>query len=191
MRIDYDAGTQRVQAELDALQARLQARTPRLRARGLPLAGLTHLRVHQRSADGEHYFYIEDVRARLLAGYVVFNRLVDIDRALDPYVRSPHARFRPAYQRQGVATWLYRQMLDAGVSLLSGARQSAAAHALWRALGRRYPMGFVRLQGRELTALGPAISLDVFDDLHTRLLLCGAGWDIAQLLRQARRRRQA
>ena len=94
-----------------------------------------------READGEHYVYVEDTARGCLAGYTVFNRLIEVDRRTDPHVRAPHSRYAPDYQRRGIATAVYEWGLEQGFCLLSGARQSAGAHALWLALGRRFQLG--------------------------------------------------
>jgi len=73
-----------------------------------------------RVADGEHYVYVEDVARRRLAGYVVFNRLIELDRRADPHLRAPHARFSADYQRRGLATAIYRDL-----PLVAGGRQYA------------------------------------------------------------------
>lgn len=177
MRIDVDRD-ERIETELDALYERGVTRKGQ---DGLPVPGLPHLRLHRRIADGEWYVYVEDVGRARLAGCTVFNRVVEIDRRLDPHVRSPHSRFRRAYQRLGLATRIYAEVLEGGTCLLSGARQSPAAHALWQALGRRHPLWYVNVRERRLALLGTGVAPAVFQDLHTRLLLCGAGWDAEHL----------
>lgn len=175
MRIDVERDPQRMQAELDILYERFFAPMGRPGLTAVDWNAPPHLRCYRRTADGEHYVYVEDALRGRLAGCVVFNRLPRLDRRLDAHVRSPHSRFRPAYQRQGLATLIYRHVLDAGICLVSGARQSPAAHRLWQKLGQHYPLGYVRLDGRRVTPLPP--QADGLDDLDTRLLLCGVGWD--------------
>ncbi len=80
--------------------------------------------------------------------------------------------------RPGVG--LYRWALDGGLCLLSGARQSAGAHALWQSLGSRYVLGYVDLRCKTLTYLGEQVSTAVQDDLHTRMLLLGHGWSLGR-----------
>lgn len=180
MRLDVSPTPDRLDAELDALQVRLPDYLRH--ARRLPDApGLPHYRLHVRTADGEHYVYVHDPVTGRLAGCTVFNRLVEIDRRLDPYVRSPHSRYRPRDQRRGLASWIYGHMLASGVCLLSGARQSPAAHALWRALGARFPLTHAQLRRRQLHDLGTSVSPAQLDALETRLLLCGAGWNATRL----------
>jgi len=178
VRIDVRPDDARLEAELDALHARLAA------AGRLPApqpAGCGGLRVWRHETDGEFHVYVEDARAGLLAGCTVFNRLIEVDRRLDRWVRSPHSRYRPAYRRLGLASLVYRRELDAGFCLISGARQSAAAHALWQALARRYECGYVRLYGKRLAKLGAAPPPDERDGLLMRMALCGRGWTLARL----------
>ena len=182
MRVDVERDAHRLEGELDALYVRLLARVPAAALAGVPLAGFPHLRLLRRTAHGEHYVYVHDAQRRCLAGCTVFNRLAGLDRALDAHVRSPHSRLRPAYQRLGLATAIYRDMLERGICLVSGARQSPGAHRLWRALARDYPLSYVRLHGRRIADAGRSIERRVFDDLDTRLLLCGAGWSAARLV---------
>ncbi|SFC43987.1 hypothetical protein SAMN05216344_11765 [Polaromonas sp. OV174] len=111
-----------------------------------------------------------------LAGYTVFNRLVELERRADRYLRAPHSKYDPAYQRRGLATAVYRWGLDAGLCLMTGARQSPGAHALWHALARRYELGYVDLRSKTLRYLGPQVRPQVLDDLHTRMILLGQGW---------------
>ncbi|WP_018308662.1 hypothetical protein [Cupriavidus sp. UYPR2.512] len=113
-----------------------------------------------------------------LAGYAVFNRLIEVGRRADPWVRAPHTKFAPAYQRRGLARAPYRWALDGGLCLLSGARQSAGANALWQALAADYPMGYVDLRHKTLSWLGQAVDAPVREGLHTRMLLLGRGWTL-------------
>ncbi|WP_225784186.1 N-acetyltransferase [Xenophilus sp. Marseille-Q4582] len=171
LRIDVGAPPPSVEAELDALQQRFEARVrAHCTCLGLPLGGL---RAWHREADGEHHVYIECPVARRLVGHVVFNRLIEIHRSLDPHVRSPHTRIAPAYQGRGVASTVYRWALDAGFSLVSGARQSPGAHALWHALGRHYHLSYVQLVRKELRLLGPQAAPALREGLDTRLMLFG------------------
>lgn len=172
LRIDVDTRPAGIDEELQQVYGRLTCGT--LHCACTPLASqLPGLKLWHRQADGEHYVYVEDVPARRLAGYTVFNRLVEVNRAVDPHVRSPHSKYAPAYQRRGIATAVYAWALDSGLCLVSGARQSAGAHALWRALGRRYGLGYVQLQARRLRYLGPQVAPAQADRLDTRLMLWG------------------
>lgn len=138
-----------------------------------------------RVADGEHYVYVEDVARRRLAGYVVFNRLIELDRRADPHLRAPHARFSADYQRRGLATAIYRWWLEAGNTLISGARQSAGAHALWRSLSRHYELFHVDLRDKRLRYLGYTVNERTRRDLHTRIVLLGREWDRERLAEHA------
>ncbi|CAG2157154.1 N-acetyltransferase [Cupriavidus numazuensis] len=180
LRVDVSPETAEVEHELGALHDRM--RRPGDRLHGMPdmPSGLPGLRLRFREADGEIFVYVEDVASRQLAGYTVFNRLIEVGRRADPWVRSPHTKFAPAYQRLGLASGLYRLALDGGLCLLSGARQSAGAHALWQSLGRRYALGYVDLRYKTLTYLGEQVSAVVKDDLHTRMLLLGHGWTLGR-----------
>lgn len=184
MRIDVDRDLHRMEVELDLLYERHLARPGRPGLERLPVDAPPRFRLYRRIADGEWHVYVEDVLQQRLAGCTVFNRLPGLDRRLDAHVRSPHSRLRPAYQRRGLATLIYRHALDAGLCLISGARQSPAAHRLWQSLGRRYALSYVRLEDRGIVDLGAEVDEDVFDELDTRLLLCGAGWDAASLAGQ-------
>ena len=115
LRTDVDFNNEDIERELDALYERMQ--TP-----GTPLHGMTFddgtlpgFRIHTREADGETYVYVEDVAARRLAGYTVFNRLIELDRRADPHLRAPHSKYALAYQRRGLASTVFRRALDGGM----------------------------------------------------------------------------
>lgn len=180
LRIDV-AAPPRLEEELEALY-------DRLRRPGDALHGLPVICMHFpgfvfrfREADGEYYIYVEDVARRRLAGYTVFNRLVEVNRRTDPYLRAPHSRYAPAYQRRGIATAIYRWWLEAGKCLITGARQSMGANALWHSLGKRYELTYVDLRNKSLRALGRQVDPATRDDLHTRMLLLGKGWELGRL----------
>ncbi|SPA55540.1 N-acetyltransferase [Cupriavidus taiwanensis] len=178
LRIDVELTPAEIERELDALHGRIGRPGDRLHAMPALPAGAQGLRLRYREADGEYYVYVEDVMQRRLAGYTVFNRLVEVGRRADPWVRAPHTKFAPAYQRRGLARALYRWALDGGLCLLSGARQSAGAHALWQALAPDYAMGYVDLRSKTLTWLGGDVDAATRDGLHTRMLLLGRGWTL-------------
>ncbi|KWK00157.1 hypothetical protein [Burkholderia stagnalis] len=179
MRIDVQHCQHTIDDELDTLHARLHQ--PGHRLYGLPAVtlGASGLIVRHREADGEYFLYVEDPAARQLAGYTVFNRLPEIPRRADRYLRAPHSKFRIAYQRRGLASTLYRWGLDAGLCLISGARQSHGAAWLWTMLAHDYLHGFVDVEGRALRYLGECVPDDVHGALHTRRLLLGTGWTVA------------
>jgi hypothetical protein len=144
-------------------------------------SGIPCFRLHTREADGELYIYVEDIAQRRLAGYTVFNRLIELDRRADRYLRAPHSKYAAGYQRRGLASAVYRRALESGWCLMSGARQSAGAHALWESLARRYPSGYVRVERKRLTYLGARVSGAVLDSLETRRMLLGGGWTVEGL----------
>lgn len=187
LRIDVQLPADTLEQELDALQARLQR--PGDPLHGLPGRdfGPPDLLLRQRQADGELYLYVEDIARGRLAGYTVFNRLIELDRRADRHLRAPHSRYRAAYQRRGLAGALYRWVLrESGWCLISGARQSEGARALWQALMREHDWGYVSLREKCLKALGQALTdAALQQDLHTRCLLLGRGWTWAGLGRHA------
>ena len=178
LRIDVDLSGRDIQREFDALHDRIRTNhRTRDALRPLPL----HLRglvFRLREADGEYFVYAIDPLRNRIAAYTVFNRLVEVDRRADALVRAPHSKYAEPYQRRGIATALYRWALGHGVCLLSGARQSAAAHALWHKLAQDDRLFHVAVHHKRLHYLGPQVSPDVLNDLHTRLLLLGQGWDL-------------
>lgn len=181
LRIDVQRPDESIESELDTLYRRLHTAADPLAActaRPGPRPGLVW---RHREADGEHYVYVEDTARGCLAGYTVFNRLIEVDRRTDPHVRAPHSRYAPAYQRRGIATAVYEWGLQQGFCLVSGARQSAGAHALWLALGRRFRLGYVALRKRRMHYLGAEPAAALRDDLNTRLLLLGPGWSLDRL----------
>lgn len=182
LRIDVDQPAEHIETELQALHDRLRDPDDLLhqscRPLPLPLPGLV---AWHREADGEHYVYVEDPAAGRLVGTTVFNRLVEVDRRTDRHVRAPHSRYAPAYQRRGIASAVYGWMLARGICLVSGARQSPGAHALWRALGRCHPLSHVEIAGRRLHFLGREVPASVRDALPTRLILLGRGWTLERL----------
>jgi hypothetical protein len=181
MRIDVRHPSEDIERELASLHARLHRPSDRLHGMTTIATDASHLRLRIREADGEYYVYVEDTARRRLAGYTVFNRLIELGRRLDRHLRAPHSKYAPDYQRCGLASGLYRWALDGGQCLLSGARQSSAAHALWQALGRSYGLGYVDLRDRRLRFLGRDVSEAVRDDLHTRMLLLGRGWSVDRM----------
>lgn len=190
LRIDVQQRPDNIETELEALHGRMA--TP-----GDPLHGVSRLPIRlpgfvfwHREADGEHYVYVEDIQRKRLAGYTVFNRLIEVNRRVDRFVRGPHSKYAPAYQRRGIATAVYQWALGEGFSLISGARQSEAAHALWHSLGRRYPLAYVALQSKEVHFLGFDISPALRDDLNTRMILFGRGCSLDQLRPSAPPRRR-
>ena len=170
LRFDVDASENRG-GSLESIHERIH--TPGNPLHGLPTFTLrgAHLKAHVRTADGELYVYVEDVQRRCLAGCTVFNRLTEVDRRADRHLRSPHSRYAAQYQRLGIATAIYDWALNEGICLMTGARQSAGAHALWRSLARRYEAGFAAIRNKKLTYLGRDVLPSDLDRLETRMFL--------------------
>ncbi|TXL68976.1 N-acetyltransferase [Zeimonas arvi] len=177
MRIDVQRDPANLQAELDAIERRLHRKGDALN--GLPTLDIRRpgFVFRHREADGEHYVYVEDAPRGRLAGYTVFNRLVEVDRRADRHLRAPHSRYAPDYQRCGLATAVYDWWLAAGRSLITGARQSPAANALWHSLAKRHELFYVRLEDKRLRCLGEEVDEVTRGDLHTRMILVGSGLD--------------
>jgi hypothetical protein len=185
VRIDVELAPGSVEAELERVRARIHRF-------GGALCGLRTLDIRMpgfafrhREADGEHYVYVEDLSCGRLAGYTVFNRLIELDRRADRHLRGPHSKYGRMYQRRGIATAVYRWALDGGMCLITGARQSPAAHALWHSLAHRYELGYVELKDKALCYLGAQVEPDAVEDFHTRMVLLGTGWNSERLLRDA------
>ncbi|QYJ19865.1 N-acetyltransferase [Achromobacter sp. ES-001] len=183
LRIDVNHAPQEVQNELDAIHQRMQRPSDRLYALPEVHTDIPGLVLRYREADGEYYVYVVDTRRDRVAGYTVFNRLIEVGKRADPYVRAPHSKYAPAYQGMGLATAVYRWALDAGLCIISGARQSVGAHRLWMGLARDYELGFVDLRKKQLSYLGKAVSQRVQEDLHTRMILLGRGCALPEYMR--------
>jgi hypothetical protein len=181
LRIDVNQQPVELEKELDALHRRLNR--PGDALHGLPVIciNFSGLVFRYREADGEHYIYVEDPARRCLAGYTVLNRLIEVNRRADRHLRAPHSKYAPAYQRRGIATAIYRWWLESGQCLISGARQSAGANALWHSLGRRYPLIYVDLRDKTLRCLGRQVDCQTQEDLHTRMILLGREWSVERL----------
>jgi hypothetical protein len=190
MRIDVQLPPCVLEAELERLRARLQHGAGLQGLRTLHL-GVPGLAFRHRVADGEHYVYAQDTATGRLAGYTVFNRLVELDRRADRHLRAPHSKYGRGYQRRGIAGAVYGWALAGGMNLITGARQSDGAHALWRKLARSHPLGYVELKDKALCYLGADLAAAALEDFHTRMVLLGRGWDLPRFLREtgARARR--
>lgn len=114
----------------------------------------------------------------VLAGYTVFNRLVEVNRQLDRFVRAPHSKYATAYQRRGIATAVYEWALAQGFCLISGARQSPGANALWQSLANRHRLEYVDIRNKRIHCLGAQVDRQTEEGLQTRMLLLGDGWDV-------------
>lgn len=184
LRIDVTLPSD-LESELETLYRRLHRRGDALYDLPVICINFPGLVLRYREADGEHYVYVEDLARRCLAGYTVFNRLVEVDRRADRHLRAPHSKYARAYQRRGIATAIYRWWLEAGNCLITGARQSAGANALWHSLGKRYELIYVDLRNKTLRSLGQQVDRQTHEDLHTRMILFGKGWDSDRLAAQA------
>ncbi|MFC0250467.1 N-acetyltransferase [Massilia consociata] len=181
LRIDVAHRPEDLEKELDELYRRMQRPGHRLHGMAAVAVDFPGLVFRHREADGEHYVYAEDLVRRRLAGYTVFNRLVELDRRADRHLRAPHSKYASAYQRRGIATAVYRWWLRTGNCLISGARQSAGAHALWQSLARDASLVHAELRDKQLGYLAPETDPWRRDDFSTRMILLGAGWDLERL----------
>ena len=175
MRIDVQLEHRDMDAELAALRARLGGRQEALRRLPALAAGAPQFDFSLREADGEFHVYVEDGARGVLAGCTVFHRVAGLDREAGRHVRSPHSRYAAAYRGQGLASAVYRWALAAGLCLVSGPRQSPAAHRLWLALARSHELAFVRPRDGRLQTLGFRVDASVFQEFDTRMMLLGAG----------------
>jgi hypothetical protein len=178
MRIDVDLHHRDLDAELSALHARVRERAAVLHDMPSMATRIPGLVFRYREADGEFFVYAEDPSHDALAGCTVFNRVLEVDRRTDPYIRSPHSRYAEAYQRKGLATAVYGWALGIGMCLVSGPRQSPGAHRLWMGLSSSYELVFVQVRDKRLRIMGPAIEPATFDAFETRMLLLGTGWTL-------------
>ena len=178
MRIDVALDHRELDAELAALHARMQHPGDVLHAMAALPSGLPDLVFRYREVDGEFYLYVEDISREVLAGCTVFNRLVEVDRRASRYLRSPHSRYASAYRRRGIASAVYRWALDAGMCLVSGARQSPGAYGLWQSLARTHELSFLQIRDQRLQLLGDKIEPAAFEAFDTRMMLFGAGWTL-------------
>jgi hypothetical protein len=176
MRIDVSLHHRDIEHELASLHARMQR--PGDVLHGMPVVALVlpGLALKFREADGEFYVYVEDASNGALAGCTVFGRLLEVDGAAGRHVRSPHSRYADRYQRRGLASAVYRWALQAGLCLVTGPRQSPAAHRLWLSLAGSHELAWVRVQDRRLCIAPPPPDRSTFEDFNTRMLLLGDGW---------------
>lgn len=181
LRIDVHLPPRSVEREIAALDRRL--RDPDDILYGLDCIPVDYpgMVFRHREADGEHYVYAINARTGRLAGYTVFNRLVELNRKQDRYLRAAHSKYARAYQRLGIATAVYRWWLDSGRCLISGARQSTGANALWQSLGKRYTLFHVDLRDKQLSFLGRRIDGRTRQQLQTRMILAGKDWSEQRL----------
>lgn len=176
LRVDVDLPADALEQELDALYARLHSPGDPMHGALRVPTNWPHLVLRCREADGEFFVYVEDTMRRRLAGFTVFNRLIEVSRRADRVLRAPHSKYAPPYRRQGIATVVYGWALEAGWCLITGARQSAGAHALWLALSSRWPLIFVDLRNKTLCRLDAPAGRERLADFHTRMVLLGRDW---------------
>jgi hypothetical protein len=186
LRIDVLLPPNELEAELDTLYQRLKRSGDILYDLPSIDIAMPGFLFRYREADGEHYVYVEDVARGRLAGYTVFNRLIELGRRADPHLRAPHSKYAAPYQRRGIAAAIYRWWLDRNHCLISGARQSAGANALWHSLSKHYELVYVDLRNKSLNCLGHHVDNATLEDLHTRMILIGRGWNLNELAAAAR-----
>jgi hypothetical protein len=184
MRIDVHLPQAEIEEHLERVHARMRCGEGALAGLRTLDIGVPGLVFRYREADGEHYVYAQERAAGGLAGYTVFNRLIELDRRADRHLRAPHSRYGHAWRRRGIATAVYRWALAGGMNLITGVRQSPGAHALWCKLARSHELGYVALKDKVLVHLGPRVEASVLEDFHTRMLLLGRGWDVQRFLRE-------
>ena len=175
MRVDVDLDHRNMEAELAALYGRLRLRGDAMQPVPAFAPRAPELVFHCREIDGEFHVYAEDPARNVLAGCTVFNRVFELDAEVGRFVRSPHSRYAPAYQRKGVASAVYQWALQAGMSLVSGPRQSVGAYRLWEALGRSWELLVVSLEGRTLRAIAEGAERQALEVFDTRMMLVGTG----------------
>ena len=191
MRIDVALAQRDIDFGLATLHGRMQS--PGDALHGLPAIATTlrDFAFRYREADGQFYVYVEDTARRRLAGSTVFHRVPDIDGRAGRHLRSPHSRYASAYCRRGLASAVYGWALHAGMCLISGPRQSAAAHGLWMALARSHELLYVEVRERRLHCVGTDIEADRFEEFATRMVLLGAGWSPGRFAGSLRHGQQA
>ena len=172
MRFDYCVNNEQIEQELASLQARMQRGRHALS--NLPLMDMAFpdIEFRVRKIAREQRVYAIDTSSRLLVGYSVFDILPEGSRRLHGTVRSVHSRYAAAYQGRGIATALYTKVLTDGFVLVSGARQSRAAYALWKSLGRRMRFDVVKITPETIEPLKISERDNRFHDLDVRLQLC-------------------
>lgn len=177
LRVDVQLGSAEVDDELRSLHDRLVRSGILKRRTQIIKTPIADLRFHHREADGEHYIYVEDAARGCLAGYTVFNRLIEVNRRLDRFLRAPHSKYATDYQRRGIATAVYEWALAQGFCLVSGARQSPGAHALWQTLAKRHRLEYIDIRDKDITFLGSQVDGPTKNCRHTRMLLLDDGWN--------------
>ncbi|MDP3626428.1 MAG: N-acetyltransferase [Hydrogenophaga sp.] len=178
LRVDVQWSAAAVDDELKSLHARLERSGLLKGSSNIISPQLPGLVLRHREADGEHYIYVEDVDRGCLAGYTVFNRLIEVNRSLDRFVRAPHSKYAVEYQRRGIATAVYEWALGQGFCLVSGARQSQSAHSLWISLASRHRLEYIEVRNKCIHLLASPVDSLTRDRLQTRMVLLGEGWQV-------------
>jgi hypothetical protein len=173
-----------IDAELATLHERM--RRPGDSLHGLPAIATTRrdFVFRYREADGQFYVYVEDTARNRLAGSTVFHRILETERRVERYLRSPHSRYASAYCRRGFGSAVYGWALRAGMCLMSGPRQSVGAYRLWMSLARSHELLFVQVRDRQVHCFGPHIEPARFQEFDTRMVLLGTGWSPDRFARQ-------
>lgn len=141
------------------------------------------LEARVRQVDGEYYIYVIDSASWQLAAYITLNRLLELGRRVDAQLRSPHARVASSYRRRGIVSAVYRWWLGSGRCLVTGARQSPGARALWLSLAAGHELVYVRLAHKRMHLLSTAEPpAEVLAPLEVRAVLLGAGCRVQQLV---------
>lgn len=173
MRFDVRVHNEDIERELADMQARMERGRHALSS--LPRFDLhfhgMEFRV-RRIAHEQRVFAIDSGNGRLV-GYSVFDILPEGARRYRGSVRSVHSRYAAPYQGRGIASAVYARVLSQGFVLVSGARQSRAAYALWKSLGRRMRFEIVRVSADAIEPLAISENDARFSDLDVRLRLGG------------------
>lgn len=171
MRFDVRLRNEDIEQELAAMQERLE-RGPH------PLSGLPPFELsfpgiefRVRRVGHAQRVYALDAATGRLVGYSVFDILPEGARRYRGSVRSVHSRYAAPYQGRGIASAVYLRVLQQGYALVSGARQSRAAYALRRSLGRRLSFEIVRVGADAIEPLAISENDARFHDLDVRLRL--------------------
>lgn len=171
MRFDVRVSNAEIERELADLQARME------RGRHA-LSSLPKLDLHFRGIEfrvrrigREQRVFALDIHSGRLVGYSVFDILPEGARRFRGSVRSVHSRYAAPYQGRGIASAVYTRVLSEGFVLVSAARQSRAAHALWQSLGRRMRLEVVSVSADAIEPLQISECDRRFSDLDVRLRL--------------------
>ncbi|MDT4865606.1 hypothetical protein FQZ97_1004170 [compost metagenome] len=73
---------------------------------------------------------------------------------------------------------MYEWALGQGFCLISGARQSQGANALWQSLAMRHRLEYIEIRDKRINFLGSQVDQVTRDNLQTRMLMLGSGRDV-------------